>query len=75
MDNDETITKNEKKKCKSSPQLPRLTYTVTEACQVSGLSRITIWRKVKAEQLRSRYVGRRCLIEAQSLHQMIGVPT
>lgn len=55
------------------PGLARLTYTIRESQEVSGLSHMTIWRKMRDGKLKSTKVGRRRLIDAHSLHQLIGI--
>lgn len=55
------------------PGLDRLTYTIRESQEVSGLSHMTIWRRMRDGQLKSTKVGRRRLIDAHSLHQLIGI--
>ena len=51
----------------------RLTYSVEEAAQATGLHPITIHRAITANKLKSKLVGRRRLIDARSLHEYIGV--
>lgn len=51
----------------------RLTYSVKEAVDLTGLHKITIHRAIADGKLRSRLVGRRRLIDARSLHQYVGV--
>ncbi len=53
--------------------MERLTYTVQEAAQITGLHPITIHRAIAAEKLRSKLVGRRRLIDARCLHEFVGV--
>jgi len=56
-----------------TPGLPRLTYTAREVQEITGLSPMTIWRKMRSGELKSTKLGGRRLIDAQSLHQLIGV--
>lgn len=53
--------------------IERLTYSVDEAAQATGLHPITIHRAIVANKLKSKLVGRRRLIDARSLHEYIGV--
>ncbi len=39
--------------------MPLETYTVTEVAKLLKLSRVTVWRRVKAGQLHLIYVGER----------------
>jgi hypothetical protein len=53
--------------------LPRrpLTVSVAEAVRLSGLSRSTIWKHMKAGVLHSTSVGRKRLVSFASLEAMI----
>lgn len=53
--------------------MKRLTYSVQEAAQATGLHRITIHRAIAADKLRSKLFGRRRLIDARSLREYLGV--
>lgn len=53
--------------------MERLTYTVKEAAEATGLHEITIHRALTAKKMRSKLVGRRRLIDARSLHEYLGV--
>lgn len=53
--------------------MERLTYSVSEAAEATGLHPITIHRAISANKLRSKLVGRRRLIDARSLHEFVGV--
>jgi excisionase family DNA binding protein len=48
-----------------------LTITVGTACRLSGLGPTKLWELVRGGQLKSVYVGRRRLIEYQSLKEML----
>lgn len=52
---------------------PPLVYSIDEAIKKSGLSRMTLWRKMKSGELQYKHVGRRRLINAASFHEMIGI--
>lgn len=51
----------------------KLTYSVKEASELTGLHQITIHRALMAKKIRSKLVGRRRLIDARSLHEYLGV--
>lgn len=53
--------------------MTKLTYSVKEASEMTGLHVITIHRALTAGKIRSKLVGRRRLIDARSLHDYIGV--
>jgi len=53
------------------PPLPRLVYTIREACRVSTLGRATIYNHINAGRLRVVRVGGRTLVPAESLHALI----
>jgi len=51
--------------------LPRLVYTIQEACRVSTLGRATIYNHINEGRLRVVRVGGRTLIPAESLHALL----
>lgn len=48
-----------------------LTYSVKEACRISSLGRTRIFQLIKSGQLQRTKVGRRTLIDAESLKRLI----
>jgi len=54
-----------------SQPLPRLVYTIQEACKVSTLGRATIFNKINSGELRVVRVGGRTLVQTDSLHALI----
>lgn len=52
-------------------ELPKITYSIKEACQVSSLGRTTIYNHISAQRLKAVRVGRRTLIPADALHALI----
>lgn len=52
--------------------LPRLVYTIKEACRVSTLGRATIYNHINLGHLKVVRVGGRTLVQADSLHALIG---
>jgi excisionase family DNA binding protein len=62
----------------NSPQmreLPKLIYTVQEACQILHIGRTTLWKLVKTKQLKPFYIGRRPFFTLQALQDFISSPT
>lgn len=51
--------------------LPRLVYTIQEACKVSTLGRATIFNKINSGHLRVVRVGGRTLVNAESLRALV----
>jgi excisionase family DNA binding protein len=49
----------------------KITATVREACEMTGLGKTTLYEKIADGSLRSRAVGRRRLIEVESLRQLV----
>jgi excisionase family DNA binding protein len=58
-----TITRND---------VPKVAYSIKEACRASSLGRSTIYNHIAAGRLRVNKVGGRTLIPADSLHQLVG---
>lgn len=56
---------------KDHQNLPKLAYSIKEACAVSSLGRTSIWSHISAGRLRAVRVGGRTLIPAESLHALI----
>jgi excisionase family DNA binding protein len=56
---------------KRGPLDGRFTVTIREACEATGLSRVTIWRLRNDRKLRSVSVGKRKLIDVQSLLDLV----
>jgi len=52
-----------------------ITHTVEGACQLSGLSRATIFERLKDNSIESRLVNGRRLVVAASLRRFLGVET
>ena len=53
------------------PDLPKLAFSIREACHVSSLGRTTIYNHIAAGRLRANRVGGRVVIPAESLHALI----
>ncbi|WP_207430565.1 helix-turn-helix domain-containing protein [Sabulibacter ruber] len=45
--------------------------SIADTCQLLGLSRWTVWRAIKAQELPSVKIGRRCIIKRSHLDQML----
>lgn len=52
-------------------ELPKLAYSIREACQASSLGRTTIYNHIAAGRLRAVHVGGRTVIPAAALHALI----
>jgi excisionase family DNA binding protein len=50
----------------------RLAYTIREACEVSGISKSSIYNSIRAGTLRPRKYGKRTLILADDLRAWLG---
>lgn len=53
------------------PDLPKLAFSIREACHVSSLGRTTIYNHIAAGRLRANRVGGRVVIPAESLLALI----
>lgn len=53
------------------PFAERLTCTIDEACQATGLGRTKLYELIGAGQLDTRTVGRRRLVLVRSLHSLL----
>jgi excisionase family DNA binding protein len=51
--------------------LPKLAYSIDEACKVSSLGRSNLYAMIKQGRLAKIQIGRRTLIPAQSLHALV----
>ncbi|AMU99413.1 excisionase family DNA-binding protein [Xanthomonas citri] len=49
----------------------RLSYTLEEASEVTGLGRTTFYQQIALNQIRTFKVGRRRLVSAQALREFI----
>ncbi|MBN4940594.1 helix-turn-helix domain-containing protein [Stenotrophomonas pavanii] len=58
-----------KDQLKQSPE--RLSYTVDEACAVTGLNRNAIYRAIALSQVSTFKVGRRRMVSARALREFI----
>lgn len=52
-------------------ELPKIAYSIREACHVSSLGRTTIYNHIAAGRLRANRIGGRVVIPAESLHALI----
>ncbi|TWJ08768.1 excisionase family DNA-binding protein [Altererythrobacter ishigakiensis] len=52
-------------------QIPKLAYSIREACQATSLGRTNLYEHIAKGNLRVVYVGRRALIPAESLHRLV----
>jgi len=51
--------------------LPKIGYSIREACQATSLGRSTIYARIADKTLRAVRVGGRTIIPAQELHALI----
>lgn len=51
--------------------LPKIGYSIREACQVSSLGRTTIYNHIATGRLRATRIGGRVVIPAESLRSLI----
>ncbi len=54
-----------------SDDIPKLGYSIREACQASSLGRTTLYAHIAAGRLRAVRIGGRTIIPAESLHALI----
>jgi excisionase family DNA binding protein len=52
-------------------EIPKLGYSIREACKASSLGRTTIYNHISAGRLRVTRVGGRTIIPAEALHALI----
>jgi hypothetical protein len=57
------------------PFWQRPSCTVREACQATGLSRTTLYERMGTEELKSKTIGRRRLVNVPSLLALVGANT
>ncbi|WP_416907211.1 MAG: helix-turn-helix domain-containing protein [Polymorphobacter sp.] len=55
----------------AEPNLPKLAYSIREACAASSLGRTTIYGHIAAGRLKGIRVGGRTIIPADSLHALL----
>ena len=48
-----------------------LAYSVKEACRISSLGKTRLYQLISAGRLEARKLGRRTIIPAESLHQLL----
>lgn len=51
--------------------LPKLSYSIREACQATSLGRTSIFAHIAAGRLRVVRIGGRTIIPAEALHALI----
>lgn len=54
-----------------SNDIPKLGYSIREACRASSLGRTTLYAHIAAGRLRAVRIGGRTIIPAESLHALI----
>ena len=51
--------------------IPKLGYSIREACRASSLGRTTLYAHIAAGRLRAVRIGGRTIIPAEALHALI----
>jgi excisionase family DNA binding protein len=51
--------------------IPKIGYSIREACEASSLGRTTIYSHISAQRLKAIRVGGRTIIPAASLHALL----
>ena len=54
-------------------QIEKITYTIQEAIEVTGISRSSIYNLIAEDRLETRKIGRRTLIPARSLRRLLSL--
>jgi excisionase family DNA binding protein len=52
-------------------RLPKLAYSIREACEASSLGKTTIYSLIAVGRLRTIRIGGRTIIPAESLHALL----
>lgn len=52
-------------------KLPKIAYSIREACHTSSLGRTSIYNHIAAGRLQAKRIGGRTVIPAESLHALI----
>lgn len=52
----------------------RLTFTVTEAAEILGVSRALMYAQIKNGEIRATRVGRRVIVTKPTLEELLGHP-
>lgn len=55
----------------TTPNTPKLTYTVSETCKALQISRTTLWKLVKSRRLKPVRIGRRVLFTTSALEEFL----
>jgi excisionase family DNA binding protein len=51
--------------------IPKLTYSIPEACKALQISRTTLWKLVKARRLKPVRIGRRVIFTTRALEEFL----
>ena len=54
-----------------SSDIPKLTYSIPEACMALQISRTTLWKLVKSRRLKPLRIGRRVLFTTRALEEFL----
>lgn len=55
----------------NTSQVPKVGYSIREACQATSLSKSSVYNHIAAGRLRAVRVGGRTIIPAEALHALI----
>lgn len=55
----------------AEPNLPKLAFSIREACAASSLGKTTLYTHINSGRLKAIRVGGRTLIPAESLHALL----
>jgi excisionase family DNA binding protein len=55
----------------TTTDIPKLTYSIPEACKALQISRTTLWKLVKSRRLKPVRIGRRVLFPIRALDDFL----
>jgi excisionase family DNA binding protein len=55
----------------ASMNVPKLTYSIPEACEALQISRTTLWKLVRSRRLKPVRIGRRVLFSLKTLEDFL----
>lgn len=53
--------------------IPPLVYSIAQACRMSSLGRTSVYARIRSGELEITKIGRRTLIHAASMHELLGI--
>lgn len=54
-----------------NPDIAPLTYSIEQCCNLTSLKRTTVFNLIRSNRLRVVHIGRRTLVLASSLHDLL----